>query len=212
LIQQIDMSINKFNLELAMAKVREFIDEDRPVMSKYYDLMEREHSMKRSSVKRRLRQLIKEDPDFLDTYLSLYWILLEEGKKEEAEKILDEAYRRALNLITDKKGRWPDLLEWGWLENRHIIRTLVNKGISLWDEGDTEEALKIFRKLLKMNPNDNPGVRYFILAIRMGMSLGEFDKKFDKGGYWTSEIVEWFDTNYKLFPEEFEWWEKLWEE
>jgi tetratricopeptide (TPR) repeat protein len=195
-----------------MAEVREFIDEDRPVMDKYYDLTVRNNSVKRSSVKKRLKQLIKEDPDFLDTYLSLYWILLEEGKKEEAKKILDEAYQRALNLITDKKGNWPDLLEWKWLENRHIIRALVNKGISLWDEGKTEEALKIFRKLLRMNPGDGPGVRYFILAIRMGMSFEEFDKKFEEGGYWTSEIEEWFDANCKLFPEEFEWWEKLWEE
>jgi len=195
-----------------MAKVREFIDEFRPVMGKYYELVEREHLMKRSSVKRKLRQLIKEDPDFLDTYLFLYEILLEEGKKEEAEKVLDEAYQRALKLITDKKGRWPDLLEWGWLENRHIIRTLLNKGVSFWEEGNTEEALKIFRNLLRMNPNDNPGVRYYILAVRMGMSLEEFEGTFEEGGYWTSKIIEWFEANYKRFPEEFEWWEKLLEE
>jgi len=137
--------------------------------------------------------------------------LLEEGKEDEAERVLDEAYRRALNLITDEKGEWPDLLEWGWFENRHIIRTLVNKGASLWDEGNAEEALKIFRNLLRANPYDNPGVRYYILAIRMGMSLDEFEERFEKDGFWTSEIDKWFNANYELFPEEFEWWRKLWE-
>jgi len=91
--------------------------------------------------------------------ISLYGILLEENKNREAEVILDEAYRRALALITDEKGNWPDSLPWGWLENRHIIRTLVNKAVSLWDQGKTDEALEMFRKLLRTNPSDNAGVR-----------------------------------------------------
>lgn len=69
-----------------------------------------------------------------------------------------------------------DILEWGWLENRHIIRTILNKAISLWENNHMDEALNLFRNLLKTNPNDNVGARYYILAIRMNMSLENLKK------------------------------------
>jgi len=142
----------------------------------------------------------------------LYEILQEEGDLQEAERVLDEAYDRALKLIKDKKGNWPDLLRWGWLENRHIIRTILNKAISLWESKKMMNALDLFRKLLKTNPGDNVGARYYILAIRMDMSLKEFEKRFDRGGYYDNKLVAWFDKNYKNFPDEFDWWEKVIEE
>jgi hypothetical protein len=72
-------------------------------------------------------------------------------------------------LITDKKGNWPDVLEWLWLENRHIIRAILNKTISLWKNKDVDNAIDLFRKLLKTNPMDNVGARNFILADLMGV-------------------------------------------
>jgi hypothetical protein len=63
-------------------------------------------------------QLIEKYPDFLDSYVFLYQILQDEGNLEEADKTLNEAYERALKLITDKKGNCPDVLEWLWLEKR----------------------------------------------------------------------------------------------
>ncbi len=86
----------------------------------------------------------------------------------------------------------------------------MNKAVSLWDQGKTDEALEMFRKLLRTNPSDNAGVRYYILAIRLNMSLEKFEKKFDKGGFYlATEIDRWFEENSKKFPDEFEWW---WEE
>jgi len=112
---------------------REYVDKDHEVMDNYYDLSEKYNRRNAKSIKRQLKQLIEKDPDSLDLYLLLYEILQEEGDLQEAERVLDEAYDRALKLIKDKKGNWPDLLRWGWLENRHIIRTILNKAISLWE-------------------------------------------------------------------------------
>jgi len=196
-----------------MRKVaREFIDREHEVMDEYYELCEIYNGRNTKSIKKRLKELIKKDPNFLDPYLFLYELLQYENKFSQAEKLLDEAYKRAIRLITDEKSEWPDILEWGWLQNRHIIRTIINKAVSLWEENKTEEALTLLRKLLKTNPNDNPGVRYYILAIRMGMSLEEFETRFDRDGYYDMEIVKWFDKNYKKFPGEFSWWEKTVEE
>lgn len=189
-------------------RLREHVDEDHKVMSAYYDLCEKYNGRNAKSIKRQLTQLIDKDPDFLDSYLLLYEILQDEGNLPGAEKILNDAYERAMKLITDKKGKWPDVLEWGWLENRHIIRTILNKAISLWESREIDDALNLFRKLLKTNPGDNVGARDYILAIRMNMSFEEFENRFNKGGYYDTELSDWFDENYKKFPDEFGWWEK----
>ncbi|MEA3432235.1 MAG: tetratricopeptide repeat protein [candidate division WOR-3 bacterium] len=187
---------------------REYVDKDHRVMHIYYDLCEKYNGSNSKSIKRQLKRLIEKDPNFLDSYSLLYKILQDEGNLPEAEKVLNNAYERALKLITDKKGNWPDVLEWGWLENRHIIRAILNKAISLWKNKKFDNALDLFRKLLKTNPGDNVGTRDYILAIRMNMSFEEFENRFNKGGYYDTELSDWFDENHKRFPGEFDWWEK----
>ena len=188
---------------------REYIDKDRSKVRRiYYDILEIIDDLDRKVVEEELRKLIEIDADFLDPYLILYGIYRENGEQIEAEKILDDAYNRAIKIITDKNGNWPDILEWSWLENRHIIRTILNKAISLWDNENTYETLDLLRKLLKTNPYDNIGARNYILAIRLGMTLEEFENRFDRGGYYDSELSDWFDENYNKFPDEFKWWKK----
>jgi len=198
-----------------MEDVKEFYDKSHSsVALKFYDIVEMyyDENVDVEQIKNELKALIKRDPDYFDPYLLLYEILLKEGKRREAEEILNEAYKRAIEIITDEKGNWPDVMLWSWLENRHIIRTIVEKSLLLWENKKENEALDLFRKLLKTNPNDNPGVRFYILAIKMGMSLNKFEQRFNKGGFYDEELFEWFENNYTNFPEEFEWWVKAIEE
>ena len=188
-------------------KKRVYIDKEHEVMTYFYDLCEICNDETAGFVKKELRKLIEKDPDFLDSYLFLYEILVEEGSEEGAEELLNEAYERAIKMIT-KDGKWPDILEWSILENRHIIRTILNKALYEWDEGNKNEALELFRKLLKTNPCDNVGARFYILAIRMNLSFDEFENRFNKGEYYNKELNEWFYKNYKKFPDEFADWEK----
>lgn len=191
---------------------KDFVDKSRRVQIKYYELLDKIDSLSADSLIRKIEKLMDEDPDFFDTYLMIYEIYQDNGELKKANQILNDAYVRAINLITDKKGNWPDSLMWGFLENRHIIRTIFNKAVHLWDEGQNDEALELFRKLLKTNPNDNVGARNYILAIRMGMSFEEYEEQFNKGGYYDSESVTWFDKNAPKFPDEFGWWFKSQEE
>lgn len=177
-------------------------------MDRYYDLIEGYPGEERPGLRKNLNSLIEKDPDFLDPYLVLCEIWEDEGNSKEADSLLDVAYKRALKLILDKDGNWPDILEWGFLENRHIIRTILNKAISLWDHQAADEALEIFRKLLHTNPNDNAGARYFILAIRRNMTFKEYEDRFDKGGYYDMDTEKWFAKNYTKFIGEFEQWRK----
>ena len=136
---------------------REYVDKKHKVMGIYCDLCEKYNGGNSKFIKKQLKQLIKKNPDFLDSYLLLYEILQDEGNLQKGEKVLNEAYERAVKLITDEQGNWPDILEWGWLENRHIIRTFLNKVISLWKNKKIDNALDLFGKLLKTNPRDNVG-------------------------------------------------------
>ncbi|MEX1212375.1 MAG: hypothetical protein WEA36_06000 [Balneolaceae bacterium] len=185
---------------------KEFIDKDRPVEADYYQLMDQADSMEVEDFIKALEGLMKEDPYFLDTHLFMVEILNENDEPKKARKLLNEIYDRAIELITDEEGNWPEKLPWGFMENRHIIRTLFNKAVVLWDQKKTNEALDLLRKLLKTNPNDNIGARHYVLAIRLGMSFRKFENRFDRGGYYDSEVNTWFDQNSRKFPEEFGWW------
>lgn len=189
-----------------------FVDKHRQITDPFYELCNNLGDSNPIFIKKQLQRFIQEDPDFLESYLLLSEILFEEGKVDEGEGMTNTAFTKAIKMITDKNGNWPEVLEWGWLENRHIIKAILNKALSYWVKGETDEALDLFRKLLSTNPGDNPGVRYYILAIKQGMSYREFEKRFDEGGYFSSKLDHWFEKNYKKFPEEFGWWEKAMEE
>lgn len=185
-----------------MAKI-EFVDQARPLQDNYYRLMERFDTIKRQSAYNALKRLIKKDPDFLEPYLVLSEMHLEKDNVRKAFTVLEEAYKRAVNLITDRNGNWPARLQWGHYENRHIIRALLHKALTDWEFGNTDKALALLRKLLSTNPNDNIGARYYILAILLGFSFHEFEGRFNKGGFYDMDLTNWFTEHYHLFPAEF---------
>jgi len=184
-----------------MKKKREYVDEDRSVMMEYYEILD--SGLSETKLLSKMQDLISQDPYFFDPYTIVYEIYLDQGKAQEANNILDAGYKLALKLILDKAGNFPDSLEWGWLENRHIIRVILNKGIRLWQLGDTTESLDIFRKLFKSNPHDNAGVRYYILAILEGLSLDAYESQYENGDYLSSGVFEWFEKGREKYPDEF---------
>lgn len=53
---------------------------------------------------------------------------------------------------------------WGFLETRPYMRARHGLAMSLLQLGDEDAALEHFRAMLKLNPNDNQGIRYLLLA------------------------------------------------
>ncbi|MDA2922008.1 hypothetical protein MYX07_01940 [Patescibacteria group bacterium AH-259-L07] len=188
-------------------QIKEFISRKPEAMLKYYDLLERE--LPSDKLKKEMQKLIEQDSLYFDPYLTLADILEEEENYVEAKDILEKAYFKAMNLIVDKKGRWPKHISWGILDNRHVIRAIYSWAYGLWWDGRRTSALKIFRKLLKSNPNDNIGARYDILAIKMGYETDYAEKMFpaagDPGYIDAIKIEQWFRKNSKKFLEEFDW-------
>ncbi len=186
----------------------EFVDKKRQVKRKFKSFRQEGGAGSLEQLKTKLSEFITEDPDFLEPYLVLEEIYQQEENPEKAAQIRQEAFDRAVSLITDKEGNWPDLLPWSYDENRHIIRTLLQQAISEWENREWQQALDLLRLLIITNPNDNVAARYYILAIRMGFTFSGFEDRFNKGGYYDQELSDWFDEHVHRFTDEFDWWLK----
>lgn len=65
-------------------------------------------------------------------------------------------------------------IHWGFIENRPYLRGLANLALVLTEQRNWAEALAIHKQMLRLNPNDNQGVRYLVGAgcLRVGDNDG----------------------------------------
>lgn len=179
--------------------MREFIDKERKVAKKLPQVL-RTYKFNIPKLIKALKELITEDPYYLETYVFLAEIMENEGNFKEAERLLLEAYERAMELIRDEEGNLPDRLEWKHPTNRHIIKALIETGIMLWEVGELDRALEILKMIYRMNPSDEPGVRFYILGILENMDFEEFESIFTKEGEYDKESLErWFNKRKEKF-------------
>lgn len=52
---------------------------------------------------------------------------------------------------------------WGLLETRPYMRARQGLAQTLWDKGLRDEAVTHYRDMLRLNPNDNQGIRYLLM-------------------------------------------------
>lgn len=191
-------------------QIQEFTDDNRPVLSRYYDVLE--HNLSPLQLETKMRQLIKKDPDFYEPYIAIADMYVDQGMEEEARTLVYQGFCRAMKRIVDSQGRFPQNIPWGWLENRHMVRIIYQQAYECWVVGDTESALYLLRNLLRSNPNDNIGARYDILAIRLKLDT-DYEYRFatpDISGYMDAfKVHKWFEKESKKFPDEFDWWWKI---
>jgi len=188
--------------------MRKFIDIDHPIQYDYDEIIEMRDIVSNTAVVFELKALIEEDPFYFDPYLTLAGILESEGNLLEALHLRELAYELALETILDEDNKWPDTLDWMFIENRHIILALFSMVDIYWQNSQAQKALDLLRNLMRVNPLDNIGARYNILAIRMGLSYVEFQKITDKNenGDFDFDIEDWFESNKEQFPEDFDGW------
>jgi tetratricopeptide (TPR) repeat protein len=89
---------------------------------------------------------------------------------EETAKSLEEAldlYRKGVEAgerALGKKAFKEDVgYFWGILETRPYMRARAGLAQSLWEAGQREEAVEHYKELLRLNPNDNQGIRDFLM-------------------------------------------------
>jgi hypothetical protein len=63
-------------------------------------------------------------------------------------------------------GSFGGLLPWGWIDNRPFLRCMNGFGLCLWRLGRFEEAERIFKRMLWLNPSGNQGIRFLLDDVR----------------------------------------------
>ncbi|PIQ68264.1 MAG: hypothetical protein COV91_05035 [Candidatus Taylorbacteria bacterium CG11_big_fil_rev_8_21_14_0_20_46_11] len=145
----------------------------------YYDAMECLQGGK-AGAKRALKMLetaLKIDVDYVQTYIGLVSIYGALGEKKKVEETIKIAYEKTLKEFP----KWPKKMEWGYLENRAYLRAIQYLADWYWDNRENEKAIELFRLLLKLNPNDNQGVRYEIAALYAGLNGKDVNRMTDEG-------------------------------
>lgn len=143
----------------------------------YYDAMDALNGGHVSLAKKMLNMALRIDLEFVDAYNGLAAAYEDEGNKKKARECADIAF----NLTKRKFKKWPEEMEWGWMENRPYLRAICNKAIYLHEGGALDEAENMYRLLLKMNPHDNQGVRYLLAALYGDEAPGVVDERINKG-------------------------------
>ena len=115
-----------------------------------------------------LKKALEIDEDCAEAYV----LLAEDVKTDEEAKPL---YERA--VLAAERTLGPDFLAdeenvghyWGIFETRPYMRARGGLGVTLWELGEQEQAITHFIDLLRLNPNDNMGIRY-ALAVWLFVS------------------------------------------
>jgi tetratricopeptide (TPR) repeat protein len=114
-------------------------------------------------------------PDCADAYN-----LLAEEEAETIDEAIDlysmgvEAGERAIGKKTFKNevGHF-----WGLLQTRPYMRARSGLAQSLWEAGQQDEAVEHFWDLLRLNPNDNQGIRYLLMPCLIELGRDEDAEK-----------------------------------
>lgn len=161
----------------------------------YYDAMDLLNEGKYKEARILLMSALRIDRCFVDAYVGLTALYREKGDFEKEKYYADVAFE-----ITESKfPKWPKRMEWGLMENRAYMRSICDKATTSQMYCDLQTAEELYRLLLKMNPNDNQGIRYLIAGMYEGKEPQEVDKMFDCGNKkqnWT-ELEKMLNTQNK---------------
>jgi hypothetical protein len=131
------------------------LDEAQQIMYSAFD--------ERSPAKRAAlaRKALGRSPDCADAYV----LLAEQADSaKEALHLYEQAVAAGERALGPRAFREDVGHFWGLLETRPYMRAREGLAVALWSAGRREEAAAHARDMLRLNPNDNQGVRYTLAA------------------------------------------------
>lgn len=145
----------------------------------YYDAMEYIGDGKVGAKKalKILETALEIDKDCVQTYIGFISAYGALGKKKKSEEAIKTAYKKTLK----KFPKLPKRMKWGYLENRAYLRAIQFMAGLYWDNKENDKAIELFHLLLRLNPNDNQGVRYEIAGLYAGLCGTDINNMFDYG-------------------------------
>jgi len=143
----------------------------------YYDAMGYLNIGDTKMAKFLLQKAIKLNEDFVAGYMGLTAVAKKEKDREKEKVYAELAFEKTRKVFP----KWPEELRWGIIENRQYLRAICDRACVYHIEDNFSEAEKLYRLLLKLNPDDNQGVRYLIAGMFAGLKPEDVDKLFDEG-------------------------------
>ena len=126
-----------------------------------------------------------------------YNLLAEEkaGTLEEAKELYEKAIEAGERALGKKSFKEDKGHFWGILKTRPYMRARAGLAECLWELGEHEEAIEHYREMLRLNPNDNQGIRYILAGCLVKLKrYEELDNLLNKGKYKDDCGIEWLYT------------------
>jgi len=106
---------------------------------------------------------LRESPLHADSYVSL--AMLHADRPTESlffwrAALIAAELALGKETMTELKGQF-----WGFMETRPYMRAKHGLAMTLWEQGERAEAIKHLNEMLRLNPNDNQGVRYQLVSM-----------------------------------------------
>ncbi len=109
-------------------------------------------------------------PDCADAY-----VLLAEHAQSRKDAL--ESFEKG--VVAGQRALGPEFFQehaghfWGILATRPYMRAREGLGCELWSMGRAEEAVEHLQEMLRLNPNDNQGVRYTLASFLLTLNRDE---------------------------------------
>lgn len=111
------------------------------------------------------RRALEISPDCADAYV----VLAEFNAKTpaEARALYEQGVKAGERALAEAGYEFKELVEhfWGVVETRPYMRARLGLAQALWALGEFAQAADHMREMLRLNPNDNQGVRYLLVTL-----------------------------------------------
>lgn len=130
------------------------------------------------------RKALEISPDCADAY-----VLLAEhaASRKEALELYEKGVQAGERTLGREGFQQAVGHFWGILETRPYMRARLGLALSLWTAARREEAVEHLQDMLRLNPNDNQGVRYtlagFLLNLDRDEDLGKLLEQYPEEGF-----------------------------
>ena len=136
------------------------------------------------------RKALETSPNCADAYVLLAEFAPTLAERRELYEQGVAAGERALGeeRFDEYEGHF-----WGFLETRPYMRAREGLANCLWEAGRREEAAEHCREMLRLNPNDNQGIRYRLASMLLDLEVhDELDRLLEE--YQDDASADWAYT------------------